>query len=67
MYVCICNGLTEARVRDVARSTKVPTAKALYKHLGCAVDCGQCLRTARDIMHDECTECDGGALALAAE
>ncbi|MFQ5346325.1 MAG: bacterioferritin-associated ferredoxin [Rhodothalassiaceae bacterium] len=51
MYVCICNGLTEARVREAAReSGERRSAKAVYRHLGCEARCGLCLPHARRVI-----------------
>ncbi len=51
MYVCICNGLTEARVREAAReSGERRSAKAVYRRLGCEARCGLCLPYARRVI-----------------
>lgn len=51
MYVCICNGLTDTRLREAARATgERRSAKAVYRHLGCRSQCGLCLPHAREVI-----------------
>ncbi len=68
MYVCICNGLTEARVREAAReSGERRSAKAVYRRLGCEARCGLCLPYARRIIADDGeTAGPGGVLSATA-
>ncbi|RMD88663.1 MAG: (2Fe-2S)-binding protein [Alphaproteobacteria bacterium] len=68
MYVCICNGLTEARVREAAReSGERHSAKAVYRHLGCEARCGLCLPHARRLIaEDGDAAFNAGALAARA-
>ncbi|GGO11960.1 hypothetical protein GCM10007972_16330 [Iodidimonas muriae] len=54
MYVCICNGLTENRVRAAARETgERRCARSLYRHLGCKPQCGLCLSFAKSVISDD--------------
>lgn len=50
MYVCVCNAITEKRLRDAASSTPHRSVKHAYRTLGCTIDCGQCLRVANDVV-----------------
>ena len=62
MYVCICNGLTEARLREAAReSGERRSAKAVYRRLGCEARCGLCLPHARRVIAEDETAASGGA------
>jgi bacterioferritin-associated ferredoxin len=52
MYVCLCKGLTEADVEQVAlRCT--PTAEELLSALGLDDDycCGRCVEAADELLH----------------
>lgn len=52
MVVCVCNAIRESDVRDAARSGS-SHPKCAYRRLGCAVQCGQCLPFAREIIAAE--------------
>ena len=64
MIVCFCNGLREATIREVSRVTGARRAKDVYTHLGCEVQCGQCMCFAQDTVEDEHSRAN---LAIAAE
>lgn len=51
MYVCICNGLNDRRIRAAAAESKGSTA-AVYRKLGCAPQCGRCVPTVRDMVRN---------------
>ncbi len=54
MYICICNALTENSVRATARSEGGGTSPGkVYHRLGCAPQCGMCLKRAREIVREE--------------
>ncbi|MCH8684350.1 (2Fe-2S)-binding protein [Pedomonas mirosovicensis] len=53
MYVCICNGLREADVRAAARTSGEQRPNAVYAHLGCRFECGQCASFARSVITEE--------------
>lgn len=51
MYVCICNGLTEKRVRAAAQEAgERRCARTVYKHMGCKPQCGLCLPFAESVI-----------------
>ena len=52
MIVCICNAITEEKVRLAARAG-APCARSAYANLGCEVECGSCLDYAREIIEEE--------------
>jgi bacterioferritin-associated ferredoxin len=41
MYVCLCNALTDTRLRELA-SAGVCRLKDVYAGCGCASPCGRC-------------------------
>ena len=45
MYVCMCNGVTEAAIRRAARAG-IRTLSELAMSTGCTAGCGCCLETA---------------------
>lgn len=48
----MCNGLRESDVRRAAR-TGARDSHGAYARLGCAVQCGQCLDFADEVIDDE--------------
>ena len=49
MYVCICNGLTDRKVREAAAAGQ-RTVKAVLRHHGITPQCGKCLCYIRDTL-----------------
>ncbi len=60
MYVCICNAVTDTRIRDAARSGVV-TLWGLQKELGVSSNCGKCRSAAMQILRDEISLADESA------
>lgn len=51
MYVCICNALSDGRIRAVAPESG-GSAAAVYKALGCRPQCGRCVPLVGDIVRE---------------
>ncbi|MDX6751486.1 (2Fe-2S)-binding protein [Geminicoccaceae bacterium 1502E] len=43
MIVCVCNNLSDRRLRSAAAATDCPTPGALFRAMGCRPRCGRCL------------------------
>ncbi len=52
MYVCVCNAIREAELREAARRT-CGTAESVYAALGKRPDCRQCLDEADEMIGEE--------------
>ena len=52
MIVCICNRISEAELRKIARAG-APTPEKAYACVGCEAQCGCCLDYAREIIDEE--------------
>jgi bacterioferritin-associated ferredoxin len=50
MYVCICNGVTEAAIRRAALSG-IRTLAELAMSTGCTAGCGCCSEAAQESLH----------------
>ncbi|WP_372057281.1 (2Fe-2S)-binding protein [Tistrella mobilis] len=48
MYVCICNGLTERRVREAAAGAR--SVSGVYRALGTRPQCGKCVDCVRAML-----------------
>lgn len=71
MYVCICNAVTDKRIRQAAREG-CTSLRQLSCDTGCASNCGKCARMAREIldmelerMHAEATDAPASAAPAA--
>lgn len=62
MYICLCNGFTDGKVRMVARRGDCSVAE-VYRALGCKPQCGKCVPFVRDLIR----EAAGGEMAQLAE
>ena len=49
MYVCICNAVTDTRIRAMARRG-VDSIEELCALTGCSGTCGQCVEHAEEIL-----------------
>ena len=49
MYVCLCNGVTERQIREVAQAG-CRTVSELTMRTGCGASCGSCLEIAAQLL-----------------
>jgi bacterioferritin-associated ferredoxin len=52
MYVCLCNGLNEAKVREAIESGARSVA-GVYQRLDCAPVCGKCTPYIREMLRQQ--------------
>jgi bacterioferritin-associated ferredoxin len=56
MIVCSCNVLSDHDVRDcVAGKACRPSVGAVFRHMGCEAQCGQCARNIRALVEQHST------------
>ncbi|MCG5244134.1 (2Fe-2S)-binding protein [Azospirillum doebereinerae] len=53
MYVCICHGLNDKKVK-AALTNGAKTPASVFRHHGCQVQCGKCVPTMREMAADHC-------------
>ena len=51
MYVCLCNGVTDREIREVA-AAGCRTLPELTMRTGCGASCGSCLSIAQGILDE---------------
>lgn len=51
MYVCICNGVTDHAIREVA-AAGCRTITELTMRTGCGATCGSCLEMAQQLLDE---------------
>lgn len=49
MYVCLCNGITEADIRNAA-AAGCGSMPELTMRTGCGANCGSCVEMATDLL-----------------
>ncbi|CAO3431048.1 (2Fe-2S)-binding protein [Azospirillum doebereinerae] len=54
MYVCICHGLNDKKVK-AALTNGAKTPASVFRHHGCQVQCGKCVPTMREMAADHST------------
>jgi bacterioferritin-associated ferredoxin len=62
MYVCLCNGVTEAAIRRAA-AAGIRTLADLQSATGCAAGCGCCAELAQFLLNEE-SGCDAPAAGV---
>ena len=55
MYVCLCNGVSDKKIRQVVRQFQPQSFQQLRQFLPVGHQCGMCVRAAREVMEDELT------------
>ncbi|HGF9765128.1 TPA: bacterioferritin-associated ferredoxin [Klebsiella michiganensis] len=55
MYVCLCNGVNDKKIRQAVRQFNPQSFQQLRKFIPVGNQCGKCVRVAREIMEDELT------------
>ncbi|MCB6158580.1 bacterioferritin-associated ferredoxin [Klebsiella pneumoniae] len=55
MYVCLCNGVSDKKIRQVVRQFQPQSFQQLRKFVPVGHQCGKCVRAAREVMEDELT------------
>jgi bacterioferritin-associated ferredoxin len=62
MYVCVCNGLTDRQVRDIAEAGG-RSAAGVYRSFGVRPQCGKCVPMMRDILREPARDLPDDGLA----
>ena len=52
MYVCLCNALTDRRLKQAAAATGSQRPGDLYAACGCRAQCGQCVHAVLQLLRD---------------
>lgn len=66
MYLCICNAIKEADVREAGRTGSAATASQYLRARGIAPKCGKCVREVHSILRNESGSLPGASVRLAA-
>jgi bacterioferritin-associated ferredoxin len=52
VYICLCNALTDRKLRQVATAIGSARPVDVYAACGCRVECGICVRTVLNLLRD---------------
>jgi len=58
MYVCLCNALTDKRVKHAVATTGAQRPGEVYEACGCRVQCGKCVQTLLRLVRDHTAQAD---------
>lgn len=59
MYVCLCNALTDRKLKQAATATGSQRLGDVYAACGCRAQCGQCLRGVLQLLRDHAQRIEG--------
>jgi bacterioferritin-associated ferredoxin len=52
VYICLCNALTDRRLKEAAASLPDGRPSDLYAACGCRAQCGQCVKAIVQVLRD---------------
>jgi bacterioferritin-associated ferredoxin len=52
LYICLCNALTDRRLKQAASATGSARPAEIYAACGCRAQCGQCVQAVLDLLRD---------------
>jgi len=61
VYVCLCNALTDRRLKEAAAATGSQRPGDVYAACGCRAQCGQCVKAVLNLIRDATTQIEAAA------
>ncbi len=58
MYICLCNALTDRKLKQAATATGSTRPVEIYAACGCRVQCGQCVRSIVKLLRDHASQAE---------
>jgi bacterioferritin-associated ferredoxin len=52
VYICICNALTDRRLKEAIAASDSQRPKEVYAACGCRAKCGKCVDLVKDLLRD---------------
>jgi bacterioferritin-associated ferredoxin len=52
VYICLCNALTDRRLKEAAADLNSGRPSDLYAACGCRAQCGQCVKAMLQLLRD---------------
>ncbi len=58
MYICLCNALTDRRLKQAMTEAGTETPGEVYAACGCRAQCGKCVKAVLDMLRDNAERAD---------
>jgi bacterioferritin-associated ferredoxin len=52
VYICICNALTDRKLKEAIAASRSQCPKDVYAACGCRAKCGKCVQVIRELLQD---------------
>lgn len=59
MYICLCNALTDKRIKQAVAATGSRRPGDVYEACGCRAQCGKCVQTVLGLVRDHASQMEG--------
>ena len=56
MYICLCNALTDRKLKQAATVTGSTRPGEIYAACGCRAQCGQCVQAVLELLRDHASQ-----------
>jgi bacterioferritin-associated ferredoxin len=56
LYICLCNALTDRKLKQAATATGSTRPGEIYAACGCRAQCGQCARAVLQLLRDHASQ-----------
>lgn len=57
VYLCICNALTDRKLKEVIAGGQATNAADVYQACGCRAQCGECVKAIKSMLLDIAPGC----------
>jgi bacterioferritin-associated ferredoxin len=64
MYVCLCNALTDRKLKQAAAAIGSQRPGEIYAACGCRAQCGQCVQAVLRLLRDHARQTNGELQAV---
>ena len=63
MYICLCNALTDRRLKEAIAATGGRSPDDVYAACGCRAKCGKCVQVVKELLRDHSDAMETGQIA----
>ena len=53
MYICICNALTDRKLKEAIATSDSQSPGQVYAACGCRAKCGKCVELVKDLLREQ--------------
>jgi bacterioferritin-associated ferredoxin len=62
VYICICNALTDRKLKDAIVTTGSRSPGEVYAACGCRAKCGKCVQVVKELLREHCHTAEAAQL-----